>query len=183
MASTHDIHTAAQRGDVDTLTFVLASSPALLQARNESGLTPYLSACLFGQERVVQLLLDHGVSEVEEMGTMRGETGLHLAATGGRVSLIHYLLGRCPGLIDRGSYTGYTPLMSAVRANSLAAVQALVALGANVNQADLSGETPLAAARLANAVDIIAFLLQHNAFEPNVEASGAVLSQLGVFFF
>src|SRR3954447_2690973 len=95
---------------------------------------------------MAELLISHGANC--RARNRRGAEPLHYAADGGRrdpqaqAGVIEYLIstGAEPNAVDN---TSVAPLHRAVRARSLAAVQALLACGADPRQRNKSGSTPL----------------------------------------
>jgi ankyrin repeat protein len=115
-----------------------------------------------GRKSIVELLLKHGVSPTD--ADEDGQTPLSKAAEFGHVALIKLFisLGADIGRVDTKSEYGRTALECAIEAKELAAVKALLELGANPN---ISGDgDPL----LSVAIDceewkLVQMLLDHGA--------------------
>jgi ankyrin repeat protein len=138
---------------------VLASQPALaVDERNNAGETALMLAALRGNVPMMRTLLARG-AQVQQPGW----SALHYAATGGNVDAVRLMLEQGAAL-NALSPNGSTPLMMAARYGSEAAVDLLLARGADaalrnqkgLNAADFAagaGRDKLAA-RLATAAGL-----------------------------
>ena len=154
------LHKAAEAG-------ATAIVRGLLQAGAQTGaridnpykdFTPLQLSADRGHADVVRLLLEAGV-DTEETG--RRGTPLELAVWGGHREVVQVL--RHAGArteFMRGKGLGTQPLHEAARTGKVEVVKLLIDLGANVNNADSSGATPLLnAVEARRGVEVVKLLL------------------------
>lgn len=154
------------------------------------GETALMSAARAGNVRSVAALIAAG-AEVNAAEETRGQTALMWAAGEGHAGVIPALLAagadlrassRGPAAAEAASGTGtytrrvkridaFTPLLFAVRAGRLEAVEALLAGGADVNETAPDGTSALVIAAANANWDLGAFLLQAGA-DPNAAEQG-----------
>lgn len=108
---------------------------AELTAVDSDGLAPLSVAARDGQEAVLELLLDLG-APVNTRGGATGRTALHWAAASARASIVKTLVGRRAELHTKEANTGWTALHHAAFVGSAETCEALLSLGAQVNEAD-----------------------------------------------
>lgn len=113
-------------------------------------------AVLAGSLRQVEALLAQGVPPDS---TTDGFTGLHLAASDGRLNVLKVLL-RAGASVNARCWGGMTPLHAAVQTGQLAAARRLVEAGADPSQPDGSGNTLLHMASHNGRTDIVGWLLK-----------------------
>ena len=163
--------------------------------RLQGGETPLMTAARTGNPDAVRVLLAHG-ADVDAREERRGQTALMWAASHNNAGAIRLLVGagadihaRATGPRVLPSRTGYrarrrvrpdtaTPFLFAVRQGNHEAVETLLELGANVNDA-LIDETSALVVAVANAHwELANYLLEHDA-DPNAAGQGwAALHQL-----
>ena len=154
------------------------------------GETALMSAARAGGVRAVAALLARGADPNAAEAT-RGQTALMWAAGEGHAEVVRLLLAagadlharsRAPAAADAargaGTYTrrvprldAFTPLLFAVRAGRTAAVRALLAAGADPNEAAPDGTSPLVMAA-ANAHWALGALLLEAGADPNAAGQG-----------
>lgn len=146
--------TAMQKGRQEVVALLLAKG-ANVNARREDGLTPLMLVAGAGDFRNVTLLLERGA---DVPGS--GRTPLHYAASySDSADIVRALLDKGADVSARDAY-GETALMMAAREGHLAAVQALLAGGADPNvQSTGNGNTALMAAAASGRDDIVQVLL------------------------
>jgi len=110
-----------------------------INATNDSGEAPLLFASSFCSEDIVRMLLARGANPVAR--DPEGMTALHWAAFRGCPDVMPALLEAAPQLLNRQDKTGRTPLMMAVIAGEVTAVQQLLELGADSGIGDDHGRT------------------------------------------
>lgn len=125
---------AAQNKAWEALSALLESPLTNLNVFNAVGESALMYAALFGEIKVVRLLVARG-AEVNHPGW----TALHYAATGGHRDVVGLLLER-HAYVDALSPNGTTPLMMAAREGHAGVARALVEAGADPslkNEAEL----------------------------------------------
>ena len=151
------------RGNVDSLAFIetmleygadpnavtTRAVPGIFTFLNTKGATPFLLAAQAVDVPLMQLLLDWGANPLA--ATADGTTPLMTAAGIG---------------YDEGRHTRWT------EPASLAAVQLLMARGADVNLADQAGNTALHGAALTGANSVVRWLIDHGARMDAVNRQG-----------
>ncbi len=136
---------------------LLAAPPA--QAESEDQVALFRAAQMDNDRTVRDVLargLDPNVHEPE-----RGETALVVAMRYDANKVLDVLLKHPRINLEEASSNGTTALMMAAFKQNKAAVQALIAKGAQVNR---KGWTPLHFAATAGDVGIMAILLEHHAY-------------------
>ncbi|KAJ8599578.1 hypothetical protein CTAYLR_004674 [Chrysophaeum taylorii] len=139
-SGTTPAHVAAA-ADKPVILKQLAVLGADLDAPDNHGKRPAHVACAAGAVKAIEVLLALGVSFDRQ--TWNGRYPAHYAAEHGRVATLDFLALRGLDVDAPGSDFGNrTPLHVAAAAGSIAAVQKLVTLGANVETRDTMGHTP-----------------------------------------
>jgi ankyrin repeat protein len=185
---TADFFEAVRKGDQPTVDSALAADANLLNARDESGLSPVMAAAYGGHARLAEHLAEKvgpdglGLFEAAAAGEVAvvrrrltegweiedrsddGFTPLHFAAYFGRLEVARLLLelGADPNAVaSNGSRV--TPLHSAVSARHRDMAGLLLALGASANAVQRGGWTPLHAAARNGDEAIVDLLLLRGA--------------------
>lgn len=132
---------------------------------------PLHVACELGHIRVVVLLLETGVCDVNE-ATPDGLTPLLLASKNGHVGTVRYLLIQPRIRIDKCSIeNGRTPLMMAAIEGHCAIVEMLLSRsGIDINLRDKNGSTALFFAAERGDVNIVEHLLFQGKTDKNLKA-------------
>jgi ankyrin repeat protein len=176
---------AAEKGDADVLRLLL-SAGADPNAGLSVGETALMTASRTGRIAPIQLLLDHGAAIDTRDG--RGQTALMWAAARNNADAIRLLVkagadisvrtnnpprGRAAEttIFSSPAPTGFTAYLFAVRAGGIAATQALLDAGADVNDTLSDGESALVVAT-ANAHWELASVLLDRGADPNAAAAG-----------
>lgn len=110
------LHNAAQtphRLAEGLLERVFRAGPEQLEARDISGLTPFLRAIHYSQPKNALLLLELGADPYARNN--RGESALHLAADASEPGLLERLLAHNEFDVNAASRSGMTPLMVAAK--------------------------------------------------------------------
>jgi ankyrin repeat protein len=145
----------AIRGQTDVTKMLLAMG-ADPNAIGTDGATPLDEAAFKGNLEIVRVLLAHGarMNAISKAGTQP----IHDAALGDSAEVIRELAMRGADINARTRDDAQTPLYIAAAMGKMKAVEALVALGADLTAKDAHGRTPLDAAERAGVIDVAAFL-------------------------
>jgi ankyrin repeat protein len=138
------------------VTKMLLSMGADPNVVDSGGTTPLAKAALKGDLDSVRALLAHGArpNGVGPTDTLP----IHDAARGDSAEVIRELVKHGADINARTREESQTPLYIAAAMGKMRAVEALVALGADLAGKDSSGRTPLEAAERAGLDDVAAFL-------------------------
>ncbi|HEY4689399.1 MAG TPA: ankyrin repeat domain-containing protein [Anaerolineae bacterium] len=187
----HGLIDAVKAGDADAVKALLASDPALVNAKDESGNSAILLATYYERKPIVDLLLAYkptlslfeasAVGDLERVKSILAEdpdliaelmnayshdgfTPLGLAAFFGHADIAEYLLARGAEVnsVSRNRMR-VMPLHSAVAGRHLRIAEALIAHGADVNAAQQDGFTPLHGAAQNGQQEMVLLLLDHGA--------------------
>ncbi|XP_062375741.1 fibronectin type 3 and ankyrin repeat domains protein 1-like isoform X1 [Sardina pilchardus] len=151
---------AAQKGYA-RLVHMLVEHGADVLMKNSSGKDSLMLACFMGHVDVVRYL--RGFVGGWGRRDAGGCTPLHLAADGGNLQLITYMIHTGCQLDVRDSSL-WTPLMRVCALSGNAAVVSLlIKAGADVNIRDKDGKTPLMVAVLNNHEELVKLLLDSGA--------------------
>ena len=148
-----DLIHAAKEGDASRAVALLAEDPALATARASSGETPVMAALYRGHRAVVDALVAGGVA-----------LDLFAAAALGQMDALESGL-QSPGAVNGFAYDGWTPLHLAAFFGQRAAVERLLAAGADLNAVSRNAlhNTPLHAAVAGGHVDVSLLLIEAGA--------------------
>jgi ankyrin repeat protein len=154
VSRTEPFFAAIQAGDLDPLTALVASEPELLDTSHSSGLSPLMMATYYRQPAVVDLLLGLGA-----------EPDLFSAAALGQTERLVALLAAEPALVSARSSDGWTALHLAAHFGQSAAVELLLARGAEVDarSSNPMANTALHAAAAGRHTAVVQLLLEHGA--------------------
>lgn len=122
----------------------------------EKGTTPLSDAALNGDLPTVRVLLERGARP--NLASRSGTYPLHDAALGDHPEIVRALAQAGADLNLRGGDEAQTPLHFAALMGKLRSLEALIALGADLQAQDRQGQTPLSAARRAGLADSVAAL-------------------------
>ncbi len=184
------IFESIQAGDIDAVRSAVRDDPSAAAARDDNGLSPVRAALYAHMQDVADVLLEAGpeidvfdaaaAGDVERLTELLdgddslarawsedGFTPLHLAAFFSRGTAARLLLDRGADIaaVSKNDMK-VQPLHSAVAANSMAIVAALLVAGADPNARQEGGFTPLMAAEQQEEEgDMVRLLLDHGAEE------------------
>jgi 26S proteasome non-ATPase regulatory subunit 10 len=139
------LHWASVGGHADVVDYLLSlpDGTKKLNSKDDTGMTPFLSAVAAGKLAVVKLLLAKGADSQAQ--TARGQTALHLHKA--RPELLEVLLPLyTPGFVNGKDLNGSTPLHRCVCGEDdrhRRCVQLLLDAGASLGVQDSAGNTPL----------------------------------------
>ena len=152
-----DVFEAASFGDIDRLTVLLHTDPALIAERSPDGFAALHLSAFFGKPDAARLLLAEGADvDVRGNGWMTG-TPLHSAASGNHTDVALVLLeaGADPDARQSG---GWTPLHSAAHNGNASFVDVLLRHTADPTAIDDDGRSVLDLAEESADADTIARL-------------------------
>ncbi len=166
-----DIFEASKNGDVDKVKEILAAKPDLINAKNERGATPLCHATEGGHQKLVEFLIANGANINDK--DYAGRPALFGAAYRGHADIVKLLLDNDAEYNVKDN-RGYTPMdWAAMRGNKdiidvftkkgvkanlfqaagcghISLLEKLAKEGADINQIDDKGNTPLHMATLSN---------------------------------
>jgi ankyrin repeat protein len=149
-----DFFDAIRAGDRDKVIAMLDADPALLHAQDEKSLSAFVAAKYSQQNGIAALFLEKGIPLDLFAACMAGATGR-----------LNELIDHDPAHVNSYSPDGWTPLHLAAFFAQPAAVQALLARGADVNARARNGtaNTPLHAGAAGRNLDVVTALVAHGA--------------------
>lgn len=130
---------------------------ANIDAENDSSLRPLQSACSWSEPELVEILLDSGISDIND-SDVDGLTALHAAASAGSAACVRLPISHNANMILE-SKDGRSALHIAAQNGHKDTIEALIESGANLNDGDRHGRTPLWFACNGASKDTAAVLL------------------------
>jgi ankyrin repeat protein len=161
MGDEDDMVLAVRKNDAAKVKELLAANPNLILTKTPEG-SLLLTAVFSGARDVMRALLPRFP-----------QLTIHEAASVGDAQRLQRILEEEPGLVNAPHGQGFAPLGLAAFFGHKAAVQVLVARGAEVDTVDKSqfANAPLDAAVAANHLEVVKILLQNHA-SVNVRSAG-----------
>ncbi|HTA71889.1 MAG TPA: ankyrin repeat domain-containing protein [Bryobacteraceae bacterium] len=149
-----DFFDAIRAGDRERLTEMIAADEALLRAKDENGIGPFIAAKYSGRNDIAELLLQKGV-----------ELDIFAACMAGALQRVAELAREEPALIKSYSQDGWTPLHLACFFNQPAIAEALILEGADVQARSRNAmkNAPLHAAAAGRSRESVRILIEHGA--------------------
>ena len=156
-----DIYGAAIVGHVDKVAAFLKQDQKLVNARDSGGKAPLHWAALYGQKKVMELLL----AEKADVNLLDGDgfTPLHWAATFDRSDAVKVLLANKADMNLKVQKYGWTALRLAVIHGHMAAAEALLNGGADPNVKDEENIPLLHQAVIRGKKEMVELLLDKKA--------------------
>ena len=183
-----ELFTAIKGGDKTAVERVLDRDKALVDARDEKGLSPILTALYHGKTEIAASILRRGpkltafeaaaagdaarVREIVERDPVQANASdeyspLGLAAFFRRREIVRYLLRAGADPRQASRHGGFTPLHSAVATDAapvdIEIVRMLLDKGAESNAKSQSGSTPLHTVGFTGDRESLALLMEHGA--------------------
>src|SRR5258708_15376507 len=167
VSNTVDLFAAVRAGDAASVARMVELDPALLQARNEQGVSAVLMACYMGRKEIRDLLIQKGailqlheaaaagnLSRVKELVEGKPDLAksyspdgfpvMALAAAFGHEEVARYLHGVGADVnAVATNVTGYTSLTGALASSHSALAKWLAEKGAGVDYRDAKGHSPV----------------------------------------
>ncbi|MBI3564169.1 MAG: ankyrin repeat domain-containing protein [Elusimicrobia bacterium] len=144
---------AAAAGDLGRVRQLLAGG-ADANAHDKTGRSPLGAACMYGRAAVAEALLDAGARFDAPEKDQYGSMPVLLAVFNGHPETARVLVNRGARL-DAKANGGQSALARAIGTGRLDRVQDALALGADPNEADENGQTPVTYATFANRPDMV----------------------------
>jgi len=108
------LHLACREGHTDVARMLVTAQPGLTTVMNYDGLTCLHLAVKHEQIRVVELLMQSGIANVNAGDGCSGRTVLHHAVQAGNQDWVQFLIKECKADVNVAARDGLTPLMIAV---------------------------------------------------------------------
>ncbi len=165
-AAASRLFTATERGDLAAVKARLATGDPV-DARNDRGWTPLMTAAKAGNPEMVKFLIEKGADVNAKSTSVTGSTVLSFAAEGSNLVVLGELLAH-GAKINAPSSSGSTPLYFAVANHLTAVAEALLSAGADIEaggHTDATGAhyTPLIAAACSGDMAMVELLLAKGA--------------------
>ncbi len=154
MADMKAFQEQVKRGDLNAVRSALAEDPALLDATNEAGQTPFLLAKYYRRDDIAQYLLG-----------LNPKLDVFNACVAGRVSTVLAEIDRDATLLESHSTDGWTPLHLAAFFGHPELANALLDRGAQIDARSTNAmkNTPLHAAAAGAHADLVQLLAKRGA--------------------
>ncbi|MEW5922699.1 MAG: ankyrin repeat domain-containing protein [Candidatus Zixiibacteriota bacterium] len=150
------IHEAAVAGKLDSVIEMLSMDPELLNARDETGMTPLHCAAYNNHLELAAYLISKGADV--NAAKDNNSRPLHGAAFYNCPQIVKLLLEHGAD-IEAANTSGYTPLLSAAAAGRVEPARILVEHGANIHVKTQEGVTPFLLAGWNNQIELMKFFI------------------------
>jgi len=162
MADVKTFHEHVKSGNLDAVRADLAADPALLNAANEAGQSPFLLAKYYRQPKIADYLL-----------SLKPRLDVFTLCVAGHASDVLAEIAKSPELLEAHSGDGWTPLHLAAFFGWAELANVLIDKGANVESRSTNSmkNTPLHAAAAGGVTPLVDLLLKRGA-KPNATQEG-----------
>ncbi|HSQ35662.1 MAG TPA: ankyrin repeat domain-containing protein [Candidatus Binatia bacterium] len=171
-----EIHEAVRKGDLAGVQGMLTKDPGLLNARDDQGRTPLLTAIASRQEEVFKTLLASGADV--RLADRDGVPPLLLACYFGLAEWTEPLIRRGAEIDAQTNFLGYSPLHAAARGGHDGCIERLLAGGARLDLRDTAGNTPLLLAAANGRAEAAGRLLAKGASPLDKDGKGSTALHL-----
>ena len=152
-----DIFTAAEKGEIGTITELLSADPDLVAKHREDGWTALHLASYYGHPEAAGLLLARGADVSLRSSNSMENTPLHAAVAGRQFELVKLLLEN--GIdVNATQHGGWTALHGAAQNGDARLTALLLANGARRDAMSENGGTALSLASAAGHAEIVELL-------------------------
>jgi ankyrin repeat protein len=148
------LFTAIQAGDRPGVKKLIGQNPALVQSRDENGISAVLMALYYNHPEIASILVEGGA-----------HLDIFEASAVGNLGRVHQLVDAQPGLANAVAKDGFQPLGLAAFFGHLEVARFLLEMGAEVNSPSDNGlhVMPLHSAAANRHLEIARLLLEHGA--------------------
>ncbi|XP_048246396.1 ankyrin repeat domain-containing protein 17-like [Haliotis rufescens] len=165
------LHAGSSGGNVKIVEYILSCDYLLgrnmvdIDSRNETGVTPVMTAAFTGQKKVFDLLVSKhcNMSMVDDSG----RNILHFACFSDNAQIVEYILSHHIADINSRNKDGLTPVMIAACQGQKKVFDLLCGKGCDLNLTDHKDRTILHAACYGDNVHIVEHLLLHEIVDIN----------------
>jgi microsomal dipeptidase-like Zn-dependent dipeptidase/ankyrin repeat protein len=171
-----EIHDAVRKGDLAGVQAMLAKDPGLLNAQDDHGRTPLLTAVALKQEGIFKFLLAAGADV--KLADKDGFPPLFLACFFGLADWTEPLIRKGAEIDAHANFLGYSPLHAAARGGHNDCVEKLLANGARLDLRDAAGNTPLLLAAANGREEAVVRLLAKGASPHDRDGMGSTTLHL-----
>ncbi|XP_071085594.1 serine/threonine-protein phosphatase 6 regulatory ankyrin repeat subunit A-like [Haliotis cracherodii] len=171
------LHAGSSGANVKIVEYILSCDYLLgpnivdIDSRNETGLTPVMTAALIGHKKVFDLLVSKhcNMSMVDDSGT----NILHCACFSDNAQIVEYILSHHIADINSRNKDGLTPVMIAAKNGHKNVFDLLVKKRCNLSSVDNSGRNILHCACVGGNVRIVEYIISQDSVDlPSKDKEG-----------
>ena len=171
------LHVAARAGSLSVMQYIIETKECDVMTSYRQ--SPLHVAALHGQLRILQYLIEH-VKMDRDLTNFKGATALNLAASGGYLPCVQYLLKIGSKHFDARHKT---PLQYAVMKGHLDVVKYVMNSYSDMYSLTPSQSSPLLVATQYNQLNIVKYFIEEKKFDPfiSVDEDGHTLLHLAIY--